>query len=443
LPHVTVLAVKATKMGKMQEESRIEALTEFTDIAFLSDKQAIPTEVKRLFKRKKLSFCLLPVEGYHLIHAKPNLVGTVVIDVEGMDVASDKTLARVLETLERNNLGTILLTQKVQRVVRSFSLAPTESSFSVSANGVESVTLDALWARISVNLADRKSQNVGIAVKPPISPSPIEKTIASASHPTDQPQSPASATIMGNLTEQLRLAGLVQRDFLPAQLPNCSEAQWAASFIPAEWVSGDIYDVARVDEQHIGFYIADAVGHSMPAALLTIFIKQALAMRETVNNSYRIFAPREVVKNLNLKMISQKLSGYQFVTCCYCLLNVRTRQMAFARGGHPYPILLRDGQDPKQLEVRGSLLGVFDNAEFEQQVVQLESGDKILLYSDGAESVIGSLDDQTTFQFSQDFLDLKDGSITELIDGLTELSRTKTLEPSEVDDFTLVGLQVP
>ena len=436
---MVVQAVKATVMGKTQEESRIEALTEFTDIAFLSDKPAIPPEVKRLFKRKKLSFCLLPLEGYHLIHAQPNSVGTVVVDVEGMDVGSDKTLARILESLERDNLGTILLTQKVRPAVRSFSLAPTESSFSVSSNGVESVTLDALWARISVNLADRKPQNVGIAVKPPISPTPIEKV--RTGQPTDQSQT--SATLMGNLTEQLRLAGLVQRDFLPAQLPNCPEAQWAASFIPAEWVSGDIYDVARVDEQHIGFYIADAVGHSMPAALLTIFIKQALAMRETANNSYRIFAPKEVVRNLNLKMISQKLSGYQFVTCCYCLLNVRTRQMAFARGGHPYPILLREGEAPRQLEVRGSLLGVFENAEFEQQVVQLQSGDKLLLYSDGAESVIGNLDDQTAFQFSGGFLDLKDASITELIDGLTELAENQDLKPSEVDDFTLVGLHVP
>jgi phosphoserine phosphatase RsbU/P len=433
--------MKAITMGRMQEESRIEGLSEFTDVAFLSDKPAIPSEVRRFFKRKRLSFCLLPLDGYLRIHARPNMVGTVVLDAQGMDVTGNQTLARILETLERDNLGTILLTQKVRAPVRSFSIAPTDSSFSVSANGVESITLDALWARISVHLADRKSENVGIAVKPPISPSPIERTIAQSNHSTDTTEIPT--TIMGNLTEQLRLAGLVQRDFLPAQLPNGSEAQWAASFIPAEWVSGDIYDVARVDEQHIGFYIADAVGHSMPAALLTIFIKQALAMRETVNNSYRIFAPKEVVKNLNLKMISQKLSGYQFVTCCYCLLNVRTRQMAFARGGHPYPILIRDGEAPRQLEARGSLLGVFDSAEFDQQVVQLESGDKVLLYSDGAESIIGGLDDKTAFQFSQDFMDLKDGSITELIDGLTQITRTREMKPSEVDDFTLVGLQIP
>ena len=70
-----------------------------------------------------------------------------------------------------------------------------------------------------------------------------------------------------NLTEQLRLAGLVQQDFLPAKLPNTDEIRWSTIFLPAEWVSGDIYDIVRIDEQHIGFYVADIVGHGMPAAL--------------------------------------------------------------------------------------------------------------------------------------------------------------------------------
>jgi hypothetical protein len=124
-----------------------------------------------------------------------------------------------------------------------------------------------------------------------------------------------------NMAEQLRVAGLLQRDFLPGQLPDSSRLRWAVIFLPAEWVSGDIYDVVRLDEQHIGFYVADVVGHGMAAALLTIFLKQALVMRQTVGNSYRIFSPAEVMKNLNLAMTGQKLSGHQFVTCCYCLAN--------------------------------------------------------------------------------------------------------------------------
>jgi sigma-B regulation protein RsbU (phosphoserine phosphatase) len=154
--------------------------------------------------------------------------------------------------------------------------------------------------------------------------------------------------------------------------------------MPAEWVSGDIYDVARIDEQHIGFYLADAVGHSMPAALLTIFIKQSLAMRETIGNTYRIFAPAEVMRNLNLKMLGQKLSGYQFATCCYCLLNIRTRQLTFARAGHPYPILFAR-PDRSNFRPAGPC-GVL-TADFIQRTVS-STRRPPLLYSDG-ESLIG------------------------------------------------------
>jgi sigma-B regulation protein RsbU (phosphoserine phosphatase) len=245
-----------------------------------------------------------------------------------------------------------------------------------------------------------------------------------------------------NLAEELRMAGLLQRDFLPTQLPDSSRLHWATIFLPAEWVSGDIYDVVRLDEQHIGFYVADVVGHGIPAALLTIFLKQALVMRQTIGSSYRIFSPAEVMKNLNLAMTEQKLSGYQFATCCYCLLNIDTLQLTYARAGHPYPILTRGRQQPRQLEIRGSLLGIFEQAEFGQQTVQLQGGDKLLLYSDGAESFIGSLDDQSGFNFSEEFLKAKDLPIAEMMDKFNTLAQNRKIKPSEVDDITAVGLEI-
>ena len=245
-----------------------------------------------------------------------------------------------------------------------------------------------------------------------------------------------------NLTEQLRLAGLVQQDFLPAKLPNTDEVQWATIFLPAEWVSGDIYDIVRIDEQHIGFYVADIVGHGMPAALLTIFLKQALVMRETIDNNYRIFSPVEVMNNLNLRMAAQKLSGYQFATCCYCLLNTKTLQLTYSRAGHPYPILIRPGKEPEQLQIRGSLLGIFEQAEYVQGTVQLQPGDKLLLYSDGVESFIGRFDDNRSFGFDKEFCVIKDSPLNDIVNSINTAIQNQTIEPSEVDDITLIGLEI-
>jgi len=424
-------------MGLTTSERNTAAPQGFIDVVYLSDKPHMPAEIRRLFRHKKLTFHMLHMDHYGDIRARIDRIGTVLIDAEGLDITRDQRLGRVLEALERDNIGIVLLTQRVKRPVRSFSLVSSDSSFSM-ANSVNAISMDDLWSSISVNLAQRKRQNSGIATKPPGPTSLAERLWEK--RPADP--SEAHASFVDNVKEQLRLAGLVQRDFLPAQLPNSDDLQGVVTFLPAEWGSGDIYDVARIDEQHIGFYVADAVGHSMPAALLTIFIKQALVMRQTVDKNYRIFSPAEVVRNLNVKMAGQKLSGYQFATCCYCLLNVKTRQLTFARAGHPYPILLRQGHPPQQLQARGSLLGIFENAEFIQETVQLQAGDRLLLYSDGAEHLVGRLHDKAGFQFAEEFLALKDLSITEIVDRLTELARDRDVDPAEVDDLTLVGLEI-
>ena len=420
-------------MDKTQAHEGTNVSGSFTDVVFLSDKMDLPVEIRRLFREKKLTYRLLPLAGCQSIHNRPDLIGTVVIDAEGMNISDNPELGRVMESLERDNIGTILLTQPV----RSFAPASSDHNPSQSKSP-DSIPVDDLWAQICINLVYRKRPNAGMAVKPSALVNSSDRLLSGKM----AGQSDATGALVDNLTEQLRLAGLVQRDFLPSHLPNCNEAEWAVTFMPAEWVSGDIYDVARIDEQHIGFYLADAVGHSMPAALLTIFIKQSLAMRETIGNTYRIFAPAEVMKNLNLKMLGQKLSGYQFATCCYCLLNIRTRQLTFARAGHPYPILFRPGQNPQQLQNRGALLGIFDNAEFIQQTVQLQAGDRILLYSDGAEALIGSNTSGEEFRFTDALLAIKDAPITQIVDKLTELAKSRQIDPAEVDDLTLVGLEI-
>ncbi|XAM00337.1 hypothetical protein OT109_02895 [Phycisphaeraceae bacterium D3-23] len=82
---------------------------------------------------------------------------------------------------------------------------------------------------------------------------------------------------IGKLDEELRMAAQLQREFLPAKLPEVGGVSFHVLYRPAGYVSGDIYDVMRLDEHHLGFFVADAVGHGVPAALMTIYIKRALA----------------------------------------------------------------------------------------------------------------------------------------------------------------------
>src|SRR5262249_7570073 len=104
---------------------------------------------------------------------------------------------------------------------------------------------------------------------------------------------------MHGVDEEMRLAARLQQDFLPKSLPQVGRVHFNALFRPVGYVSGDLYDVMRLDEANVGFYMADAVGHGMPAALLTMFVKNALITKQIQPGGYRLIPPGEAMARLN------------------------------------------------------------------------------------------------------------------------------------------------
>ena len=190
---------------------------------------------------------------------------------------------------------------------------------------------------------------------------------------------------MQRLDEEQRLAARLQQDFLPKTLPVVGPIRFHTLFRPAGYVSGDLYDVMRLDERHVGFYMADAVGHGMPAALLTMFIKNALVTKEITPEGYRLHKPGETMRKLNETLLEQKLSHATFATAAYGHVNTDTLRATFARGGHPKPLLLRKNGEIDYVGGDGGLLGIFDDETFEDCVVDLTPGDRLFVYSDGME----------------------------------------------------------
>ena len=103
---------------------------------------------------------------------------------------------------------------------------------------------------------------------------------------------------------------------------------------------------------------------------------------------------------------------------------------------------MRPNEEPQQLELRGSLLGIFEKAEYVQETVQLQAGDKLLLYSDGAEPFVGSFDESVGFNFSEAFYKIKDVHVVEMMDKFNTLAQNQEIDPSEVDDITAVAVEV-
>ena len=185
--------------------------------------------------------------------------------------------------------------------------------------------------------------------------------------------------------QELELARRLQQSLLPQTLPRVPGVRFAVNFRPCGRVGGDFYDVFRLDEAHIGFFVADVMGHGVPACLLTMFLKSALRPKEIVDRTYRLAPPDEVLHHLNREILHQELAENPFIAMVYGLYNVPERRLIFARAGHPHPLLVPRSGPLRFLEVHGSLLGIFET-EFSVHAEKLNLGDKVLFSTDGLES---------------------------------------------------------
>jgi phosphoserine phosphatase RsbU/P len=187
------------------------------------------------------------------------------------------------------------------------------------------------------------------------------------------------------IDQELELAQRIQSSFLPQTLPEIPRIRFAVHYLLCGRVGGDFYDVFRLDERHVGLYVADAMGHGVPASLLTIYVKKGVRAKEVFGQQYRLVPPGEVLTRLNKDLIDQKLSESPFITMVYGLFNHHDGTICFARAGHPYPLYV-PAEGPLTLwQQEGLLLGITET-QFQDETFQLKKGDKILLYSDGIDN---------------------------------------------------------
>lgn len=199
---------------------------------------------------------------------------------------------------------------------------------------------------------------------------------------------------MDRMHEELHMAASVQRDFIPSTLPAIPGLDLACVFRPVNYVSGDIYNIEQLDERTIGFFIADAVGHGVPAALLTMVLSHNLDTTEVVTEhgttTRRLIPPSRVLSLLNDRLCSARSINGRFATAVYGTIDTITREVTLAGAGHPPPMVL-SSTESRAIETLGPLLGVFPDATFPEVTFTLAPGETFLLYSDGLEAAFNTL----------------------------------------------------
>jgi phosphoserine phosphatase RsbU/P len=232
----------------------------------------------------------------------------------------------------------------------------------------------------------------------------------------------------------LRLARQLQASFLPRSLPAIGPVRFAVSYRPCGQVGGDFYDAFRLDEDHVGFYVADAMGHGVPASLLTIFLKKAVQPKEVSGTSYRLVPPEEVLARLNRDLIAQGLAELPFITMVYGLLNCRDGRLRFSRAAHPHPLYLPRTGDPESWQTPGTLLGIFE-AEYPPLQRDLRPGDKLLVYTDG-------LSRRSTTGFGPVAKAAVEHRGLPIEAFVERLSNDLLAQEKQPDDFTLLGVEM-
>lgn len=166
-------------------------------------------------------------------------------------------------------------------------------------------------------------------------------------------------------------------------------------YFPCTVIAGDTLNVFSLDEQHLGFYIIDAAGHGIPAALLSIMLHRMLTPDTPVSESrnllkyaisdppyFALRSPTEVVRELN-ETSQYEDDAMQYFTMIYGLLHVPSGRLSFCQAGHPQPVVVRKNGAFELLGKGGMPVGMFPGIEYEEYTAILEQGDRLYLYSDG------------------------------------------------------------
>ncbi len=171
-------------------------------------------------------------------------------------------------------------------------------------------------------------------------------------------------------------ARLIQRGLLPTAVPKVDGVQLAVAWQPANGVGGDCFDTLSFG-QVLGISIADIAGKGLPAALLMSNLQAAVRAfaQETV-------APSSICGSVN-RLLCRNMASGRFATFCYARVEAQARRIVFSNAGHNPPLLVRKSGSFERLSDGGTVLGVFPDTQYDQGEMALESGDRLIFYTDG------------------------------------------------------------
>lgn len=188
------------------------------------------------------------------------------------------------------------------------------------------------------------------------------------------------------IQQDLEFARKIQKGILPDDGVYGGLVEIRSVYEPAELLGGDIFDVIPIDENHVGFYIADVSGHGVTSSMITLFIRQAIQSLGEI-----LKEPCQTLKALYGKYEELGISEDKYITVLYGVYDKSRGLMRFSNAGHNcLPIHINADQHIREVNTKGiPICTFFDDIPCAEVVIPMSKGHRLILYTDGISEARG------------------------------------------------------
>jgi len=180
----------------------------------------------------------------------------------------------------------------------------------------------------------------------------------------------------------LERAQKIQRQALQHDLPEDPRLRFSTFYMSYDIVGGDYYAIQPLDADRYGFLLADMEGHGIAAALYAMHLSILWNRHFQLINS-----PAEFAAAVNEDLVKIFGSVVTFATAMCGIIDARAGTLCFAGAGGPTPLIIHKNWNVEEPKSTGPPLGVMEDIPYQEKTVKLETGDSILLFSDGATEI--------------------------------------------------------
>lgn len=219
----------------------------------------------------------------------------------------------------------------------------------------------------------------------------------------------------------LDLAGQIQRQFQPRSFQRFGDFEIGSAVLPCGTVCGDIVDVTTFGRHYLSFWLADATGHGVAAAMLAAHLQPQLRRVAWDGKRHRPRRPDRTLALLNKVLLAHQPGEPVFVAAIYCLVDLRSGRVTLARGGTPAPMLVRGDAAVEPVLSAGRLVGIEPASRFESVDLDLLPGESLVFWSDGLERLIDreqAVRPGESAESAFDFEAIRDGRMAQALDQL-------------------------